>query len=161
MVRVEVEAVGPPHPETFADWVWGQSGGAPRARRQMTGAVLVASKRRTLQLWVDKGTNHSMNEKKRTRKQLQTSIRLISNSHFMSFTTSWWDMEDTNEPFTCKTHGDALKNKKKSTPSRFNVCNRKESRPLWSGPPLEPQPWLLPHLRRRVVTQSNRGGKLL
>lgn len=45
--------MGPPHPETFFDWVQGQREGALRARMQLKGAVLVTSELRMFQLWDD------------------------------------------------------------------------------------------------------------
>lgn len=48
---MEVERVGPPHPKMFFDWVQGQWEGAPRAERQLKGAVLVMSALRMFQLW--------------------------------------------------------------------------------------------------------------
>lgn len=69
----------------------------------------------------------------------------------MSFTTSWWDMEDTCEPFTCHTEQRkrplvTTKETKKQTNSSFVF---RVWEPLLSCPLPGHQPWLLHHLRRQ------------
>lgn len=73
-------------------------------------------------------------------------------SHLMSFTTSWWDMEDTSEPLTWKWRRQMVEVCEES--SGFMFGERKQEEPLWFGPLRGPRPWLLHHLQAQTYAHA-------
>lgn len=48
----------------------------------------------------------------------------------MSFTTSWWDMEDTSEPFTWQKRRMDTEENKKPVTLGISFCDANEHKPL-------------------------------